>query len=117
VRSRAAKGLVRWCGWHGMQGGQGFKSPQLHHRSEALSAVDRPRIARLGQQIGSNLFCHGRSGRAARQGAVGVVALVDPGPPGRRRVGRPLRRTGSAGLDKVDHRRAAWRFRALSGAA
>jgi hypothetical protein len=66
--------------WHAR--GQGFKSPQLHPRSTALPAVNRPRIARLGQQIGSNLFCQGRSGRAARQGAVGVVALVDPGPPG-----------------------------------
>jgi hypothetical protein len=39
--------------WHAR--GQGFKSPQLHPRSEALFAVDRPRIARLRQQIGSNL--------------------------------------------------------------
>jgi hypothetical protein len=38
--------------WHAR--GQGFKSPQLHPRSQALSGVDRPRIARLGQQIGSN---------------------------------------------------------------
>jgi hypothetical protein len=36
--------------WHAR--GQGFKSPQLHPRSTALSAADRPRIARLGQQIG-----------------------------------------------------------------
>jgi hypothetical protein len=34
--------------------GQGFKSPQLHCRSEAQSGLDRPRIARLGQQIGSD---------------------------------------------------------------
>jgi hypothetical protein len=117
VPGEAAEGCVKGCGWHGMQGGSGVQIPSAPPQVSGLSAVDRPRIARLGQQIGSNLFCQGRSGRAARQGAVGVVALVDPGPPGRRRVGRPLRRTGSAGLDKVDHRRAAWRFRALSGAA
>ena len=46
--------MVRMA-WHAR--GQGFKSPQLHPRSEAHSAVDRPRIARLGQQIGSNLLC------------------------------------------------------------
>jgi hypothetical protein len=40
--------------WHAR--GQGFKSPQLHPRSTALSAVDRSRIACLGQQIGSNLL-------------------------------------------------------------
>jgi hypothetical protein len=39
--------------WHAR--GQGFKSPQLHPRSTALSAVDNPRIASLWQQIGSNL--------------------------------------------------------------
>jgi hypothetical protein len=31
--------------WHAR--GQGFKSPQLHPRSDALSAVDRPRIGAL----------------------------------------------------------------------
>jgi hypothetical protein len=41
--------------WHAR--GQGFKSPQLHHRSTASSCFDRFRIARLGQQIGSNLCC------------------------------------------------------------
>jgi hypothetical protein len=51
-------------GWHAR--GQGFKSPQLHPRSAALSAVDRPRTARLGQQIGSNLLVRGQAGRPAR---------------------------------------------------
>ena len=54
---------------YGMQG-VGVQIPQLHPRSEALSAVDRPRIARLGQQA----VLPGGSSRAARQGAVGVVA-------------------------------------------
>jgi hypothetical protein len=50
--------------WHAR--GQGFKSPQLHPRSEALFGFDRPRIAGLGQQIGSNLLVRGQSGRPAR---------------------------------------------------
>jgi hypothetical protein len=41
--------------WHAR--GQGFKSPQLHHRSTALSALDRPRIGALAQQIRSNRQC------------------------------------------------------------
>jgi hypothetical protein len=45
--------------WHAR--GQGFKSPQLHPRSKALCAVDRPQIARPGQQVGSNRRCPGRS--------------------------------------------------------
>ena len=68
--------------WHAR--GQGFKSPQLHPRSEALSAVDRLRIARLGQQIGSNLFRHGpiRSSGAAGRGRVpSCPRPVDPGRP------------------------------------
>ena len=65
--------------WHAR--GQGFKSPQLHPRSEALSAVDRLRIARLGQQIGSNLFRHGpiRSSGAAGRGR--VPSVPSPGRP------------------------------------
>ena len=42
-------------GWHAR--GQGFKSPQLHPRSTALSAVDHPRIPALAQQIRSNRQC------------------------------------------------------------
>jgi hypothetical protein len=38
--------------WHAR--GQGFKSPQLHPRSKALSAADRPPIPALAQQIRSN---------------------------------------------------------------
>ena len=38
--------------WHAR--GQGFKSPQLHPRSEAMFGVDRPQIGRLRQQMGSN---------------------------------------------------------------
>ena len=66
--------------WHAR--GQGFKSPQLHPRSQALSAVDRLRIARLGQQIGSNLYRHGpiRSSGAAGRGRVpSCPRPVDPG--------------------------------------
>ena len=40
--------------WHAR--GQGFNSPQLHPRSEALSAVDPPEPPASGQQIGSNLL-------------------------------------------------------------
>ena len=40
--------------------GSGFKSPQLHPRSEVLFGFDRPRIARLGQQLGSNLLCEAK---------------------------------------------------------
>jgi hypothetical protein len=39
---------------HGMQGGQGFKSPQLHRRSEAKSGPDWRQVPGLGQQIGSS---------------------------------------------------------------
>jgi hypothetical protein len=38
VPSEAAEGRVRWCGWHGMQGGQGLTRPpwsstgdEVHH--------------------------------------------------------------------------------------
>jgi hypothetical protein len=41
--------------WHAR--GQGFKSPQLHPRSEALSAVDRPRIPAFAQQTCRNRQC------------------------------------------------------------
>jgi hypothetical protein len=37
--------------------GQGFKSPQLHSRSAALSAVGRPPIPALAQQMRSNRLC------------------------------------------------------------
>jgi hypothetical protein len=50
--------------WHAR--GQGFKSPQLHPRSEAQSGLSRSRIARLGQQIGSNLCC--QAGPVVRRG-------------------------------------------------
>jgi hypothetical protein len=48
----AVAGIPRW---HAR--GQGFKSPQLHPRSAALSAVDRPRIPTLAQQMRSNRQC------------------------------------------------------------
>jgi hypothetical protein len=61
----------------GMQG-IGVQIPSAPTRSEALSAVDRPRIARLGQQIGSKLFCPAdpvvRRGRA--------LSVSSPGRPG-----------------------------------
>jgi hypothetical protein len=41
--------------WHAR--GQGFKSPQLHPRSAALSGSGLPRFSRLGQQTGSNMCC------------------------------------------------------------
>ena len=41
--------------WHAR--GQGFKSPQLHPRSVALSVVDRQRNPALAQQIRSNRQC------------------------------------------------------------
>jgi hypothetical protein len=41
----------RRMAWHAR--GQGFKSPQLHPRSEAPSGSDHPRVAGLRQQIGS----------------------------------------------------------------
>jgi hypothetical protein len=74
----AAVGIPRW---HAR--GQGFKSPQLHPRSEAPSAVDRPRIARLGQQIGSNLPCEAdpASGSAVRRPASLVSSPGRSGPP------------------------------------
>jgi hypothetical protein len=52
TRWGASGGLV-----NGMQGGQGFKSPQLHPRSTAQTGPDLLRITRLGQQIGSKLCC------------------------------------------------------------
>jgi len=101
------RGAARRCEppahrWHAR--GQGFKSPQLHPRSQALSTVDRLRIARLGQQIGSNLYRHGpiRSSGAAGRGRVpSCPRPVDRGAPGRRRVGRSRRRTGSAGRSQT----------------
>jgi hypothetical protein len=76
--------------WHAR--GQGFKSPQLHPRSEALFGFDRPRIARLGQQIGSNLLVRGQSGRPH---------AVDAGQ--HRRCRRPVDRapTGAAATSPV----------------
>ena len=82
--------------WHAR--GQGFKSPQLHPRSKALSALNRHRIARLGQQIGSNLFCE--ADLVVRRGsdAAGCHRCPSPGRPGahpgrssatRDRIGRP----------------------------
>ena len=68
--------------WHAR--GQGFKFPQLHPRSEAQSGLSRSRIARLGQQIGSNLYRHGpiRSSGAAGRGRVpSCPRPVDPGRP------------------------------------
>jgi hypothetical protein len=59
--------------WHAR--GQGFKSPQLHPRSEARSGLGRPRIGRPGQQIGSNRRCAGRS-VAHRSATVVVLAGV-----------------------------------------
>jgi hypothetical protein len=62
----------------GMQGIGVQIIPSAPTRSEALSAVDRPRIARLGQQIGSKLFCPAdpvvRRGRA--------LSVSSPGRPG-----------------------------------
>jgi hypothetical protein len=52
VERSATRGFV-WGGvvgiprWHAR--GQGFKSPQLHPRSEGLSAGDRPRSRALAQ--------------------------------------------------------------------
>jgi hypothetical protein len=51
--------------WHAR--GQGFKSPQLHPRPEAMFGPSRLQIPRLGQQIGSNPCCLGRSGRPAKR--------------------------------------------------
>ena len=58
--------------WHAR--GQGFKSPQLHPRSEARSSLGRTRIARPGQQIGSNRRCAGRS--VAHRSAIPAVRLA-----------------------------------------
>jgi hypothetical protein len=49
--------------WHAR--GQGFKSPQLHPSSTAISRLDCRLSFRLGQQIGSNPVLPGRSGRPA----------------------------------------------------
>jgi hypothetical protein len=74
--------------WHAR--GQGFKSPQLHPRSTALPAVDRPRIARLGQQIGSKLFCKGRSGRPERRSRGPAPSVSSRVTPGHRAAGGPV---------------------------
>ena len=80
--------------WHAR--GQGFKSPQLHPRSTALSAADRPRISALAQQIRSNRPCatkalvqrrghpgHHRRGRlpidTAHRAAAGVAVAAATG--------------------------------------
>jgi len=51
--------------WHAR--GQGFKSPQLHPMSAALSALDRPRIPALAQQIRSNCQCVADAVRPGRR--------------------------------------------------
>jgi hypothetical protein len=81
--------------WHAR--GQGFKSPQLHRRSEAQSGLDRPRIARPRQQIGSNRRRAVRS--VAHQSATpavptGVVSWSDPSP-----ITRCFGRAGEVGLE------------------
>ena len=101
--------------WHAR--GQGFKSPQLHPRSEALSPLDRPRIARLGQQIGSNLFSkadpivrRGRDAGGRRQcrrpvdpGTAPGLVPVPSGRGRRRRSGPPRPGTDRpAGHGKAD---------------
>jgi hypothetical protein len=80
--------------WHAR--GQGFKSPQLHPRSEAMFGPGHPGISGLGQQIGSNPACTAspgyRSGRGAdRSCRAGTV--VQPDAEGRqlRRACRPRR--------------------------
>jgi hypothetical protein len=58
MRCQARRRKASSRGADGMHArGQEFKSPQLHPRPKALSAIDRPRIARLGQQIRSNRLC------------------------------------------------------------
>jgi hypothetical protein len=81
--------------WHAR--GQGFKSPQLHRRSEAQSGLDRPRIARPRQQIGSNRRRAGRS--VAHRSATpavptGVVSWSDPSP-----ITPVFGRAGEVGLE------------------
>ena len=105
-RRLGAAAIVGACRiWHAR--GQGFKSPQLHPRLEALPAVDRPRIARLGQQIGSNLLS--KADPVVRHGGDAVQhrrcrRRQQRASPGRRRGPvRPRRKTGSAGHDKADH--------------
>jgi hypothetical protein len=66
--------------WHAR--GQGFKSPQLHPRSEAMFGPGHPGISGLGQQIGSNPACTAspgyRSGRGAdRSCRAGTVVQPD----------------------------------------
>jgi hypothetical protein len=93
--------------WHAR--GQGFKSPQLHPRSAAQSDPDRPPIARLGQQIGSNLFCKAHPVVPRGSNPAGRHRCrrpVDPGttePPAARSC---VMRTGIDGHGKVDHRLA-----------
>ena len=82
VQGPATRGFVvaLWAGiprWHAR--GQGFTSPQLHHRSATLSAVDCPRIPALAQQPRSNRV------RAGGWGGVGggLSEIVDGIHPGR----------------------------------
>jgi hypothetical protein len=89
--------------------GSGFKSPQLHPRSAGLSAVGRPRIARLGQQIGSNLFCKANPVVPRGSDPAGRHRCrrpVDPGPTAPPAARSCATRIGIDGHGKVDHRLA-----------
>jgi hypothetical protein len=93
--------------WHARDRGS---NPLSSNQAEALSAVDRPELPASGSKSAAS--CSARPIQSC--GAAGRCRcrrLVDPGPPGRRSCAT---KTGSAGLGKVDHRRAAWQFRALS---
>jgi len=60
-----------------MQGGQGFKSPQLHPRPEARSGLGHPRIPALAQQMRSNRQCAADplvQGTVTRATIAGVVS-------------------------------------------
>jgi hypothetical protein len=89
--------------WHAR--GQGFKSPQLHPRSEAQIGPSRLQIPRLGQQIGSNPCCLGGSGRPARR------QRRPASPPGNGHIRPPAatltlqRSTGSVGARQIDSSR------------
>ena len=69
---------------------QGFKSPQLQPRSAGLSVVDRPQIARLGQQIGINLLWKADP-RPARWSRRPASLASSPGRPGPTRAGPAAR--------------------------
>jgi hypothetical protein len=76
VRSRAAAGLVRWCGWHGMQG---VRVPPMLHRGWRPGLSGRWGIIVGGRLRFASWNVANRVGQAARRQGE-FLGRLDPRP-------------------------------------